>query len=191
MEATRQTQPRPVSRRVFFALWPDETGRERLEALAARVLSAGAAYPGRAVPPADWHVTLCFLGAVQEPLLPSLQAAAARLRSPAFVLRFGRLRYWREAGVLALLGDCPPAASALAAALRALSRELGLVPEDKPLQPHITLLRGLRGLSWQEPPEASLELLLPATRFELAESCENVAAPAARYRSLASWPLDG
>ena len=159
--------------------------------IAQGALSDAGPQAGRAVPPADWHVTLCFLGAVSEPLLPALQASAARLHVPAFVLRFERLRYWRQAGVLALMADCPPAAHALAAALRALSRELGLSPDDKPLQPHITLARGLRGVSWRQPGEGSQELLLAATRFELAESREQVAAPAARYRSLAAWPLDG
>ncbi|HWG75900.1 MAG TPA: RNA 2',3'-cyclic phosphodiesterase [Steroidobacteraceae bacterium] len=183
--------PGPARRRLFFALWPDAACRERLAVVARGALSAAGPQPGRSVPPADWHVTLCFLGAVPEPLLPALQASAARLHAPAFVLRFERLRYWRQAGVLALMADCPPAARALAAALRALSRERGLSPDDKPLQPHITLVRGLRSVSCPGPRESSHELLLAATRFELAESREQVAAPAARYRSLAAWPLDG
>jgi 2'-5' RNA ligase len=186
-----EAEPSPKRRRVFFALWPDAACRERLEATAQRALSGGAAQAGRHVPPADWHVTLCFLGAVQESLLPVLQAAAARLHAPAFALRFERLLYWRQAGVLALMGDCPPQATALAAALRTLARELGLTPDDKPLRPHITLVRGLRGVSWQVPRGTALELLFPATRFELVESRENVAAPAARYRALVGWPLEG
>ena len=183
--------PPAVRRRVFFALWPDEACRERLEAATQRALSGAAAHAGRPVPPEDWHVTLCFLGAVQESLLPSLQAAAARLYLPAFSLRFERLHRWRQAGVLALMGDCPPEASALAAALRTLSRELGLAPDDKPLRPHITLVRGLRDAAWQEPGGTRLELLFPANRFALAASREKVSAPAVRYRLLADWPLKG
>ena len=186
-----ETAPRPARRRVFFALWPDEACRQRLEAATQQALSGAAAHAGRVVPPADWHVTLCFLGAVPESLLPALQGSAARVHAPAFVLRFERLHHWGQAGVLALMGDCPREATALAATLRALSRDLGLAPDDKPLRPHITLVRGLRGARWREPRGAALELLFPATRFELAESRENVAAPAARYRSLAGWPLEG
>jgi 2'-5' RNA ligase len=180
----------PARRRLFFALWPDEACRERLAATAQRALSGTEAHAGRLVPPADWHVTLCFLGAVQEPLLPPLQAGAARLHAPAFTLRFERVRYWQQAGVLALLGDRPPEAVALATALRTLSRELGLAPDDKPLRPHITLVRGLRGAR-QVSPDKMLGLTLAATRFGLAESRENVAAPAARYHVLAGWPLEG
>ena len=197
---------RPRRRRLFFALWPDAACRERLEnALQATpagiVASAGGvpsaasvasgAQAGRRVPPADWHVTLCFLGAVPDSLLMALQAGAARLHAPAFTLHFDRVRYWKQARVLALLGDCPPAAAALSAALRALGRELGLAPEDKPLRPHITLVRGLRASAWHGRRESALELVLPATRFDLAESIEPAVAPAARYRSLAAWPLRG
>ncbi|HEX4051291.1 MAG TPA: RNA 2',3'-cyclic phosphodiesterase [Steroidobacteraceae bacterium] len=177
-------------RRLFFALWPDDACRERLAAAAQQAFSADGPRAGRLVPAADWHVTLCFLGAVQEPLLGPLQAGAARLRAPAFTLRFEWLRYWEPAGVLALLGDCPPEAVALATALRTLSRELGVAPDDKPLWPHITLVRGLRGAR-QMPREKTLGLTLAATHFGLAESREHVAAPAARYRLLAVWPLEG
>jgi 2'-5' RNA ligase len=187
VRTSQGVQP-PARRRLFFALWPDEACREQLEAAAQQAFLGSEAGVGRPVPPADWHVTLCFLGAVPEPLLPSLQAGAARLHAPAFTLRFERLRYWEQAGVLALLADCPSGAAGLATALRTLSRELGLSPDDKPLRPHITLVRGLRG-GRQVGREQALGLTLAATRFELAESRAHVAAPAARYRLLAGWPL--
>ena len=200
MESAPGTEglPRPRRRRVFFALWPEGPCRERLERAlqtappgsAASAVSAASGGPaGRPVPPADWHVTLCFLGAVPDSLLMALQAGAARLQARQFALHFERIRYWRQAGVLALLADCPSEAAALAAALRALGRELGLAPDDKPLRPHITLVRGLHAAAWRGQRESALELLLSATRFELAESVEQAVAPAARYRSLAAWPL--
>jgi 2'-5' RNA ligase len=134
-------------------------------------------------------VTLCFLGAVEEPLLPALRARAASVQSPAFELRIGQLRHWADAGVVAALADCPPEAAALAEALRSLCRELGLAPDDKPLRPHITLVRGLRGKSWRGVREQTLELRLAAGEFHLVESQEGRQAPAARYRMLDRWPL--
>lgn len=180
-------------RRLFFALWCDEGCREGLLAATRgapwRDGWSGACGQGKAVPPADWHVTLCFLGGVEERDLQRLLAGASALRLPAFTLHFERLRYWAEAGVIAALADCPPAAVELAAALHALSRGLGLLPDDKPLRPHITLVRGLRGARWDGPRETALDLVLPAVRFELAQSREDVVAPAARYASLGAWPL--
>ena len=192
-----EAAPQSARRRLFFALWPDEGCRAQLERAAEVALTMAAGRAGRPVPPDDWHATLCFLGAVPEALLPALQAGAARLRAPGFALRLQRLRYWEETGVLALLGDCPPAAAALAAALRSLSRELGLAPDDKPLRPHITLVRGLRAgtrqgvrAAGEQPADGTaLDITLQAGGFDLAESLVHVAAPAARYRRLAGWPL--
>jgi 2'-5' RNA ligase len=169
-------------RRLFFALWPDEACRERLAALAAAALSEGA---GRPVPPQDWHVTLCFLGSVPQRLIGPLQTAAAALRARPFTLRLDRLRYWAQSRVAVVLGPCPAAAAELARALRELARELGLEPDDKPLRPHITLVRGLVSA----PRESRPDVQLSADALVLAESREGVAAPAARYVVRARWPL--
>ena len=73
--------------------------------VARGALSAAGPQPGRSVPPADWHVTLCFLGAVPEPLLPALQASAARLHVPGFVLRFDTGLSLYAAGDTNVFGD--------------------------------------------------------------------------------------
>lgn len=181
--------PRPPRRRLFFGVWPDERCCAQLAAVFQGADVAGAAAMGRAVPSPDWHVTLCFIGAVAESLLPALREGAAAVQLPGFELRFGRLRYWAEARVLAALADCPPEAESLAAALRSLCRELGLAPDEKPLRPHITLVRGLRRQLWHGARAAALDLHLTATEFRLAESLEGAQAPAARYRTLDRWPL--
>jgi RNA 2',3'-cyclic 3'-phosphodiesterase len=53
--------------RLFVAVWPDEATRERLSAMDL---------PGhngvRLVRPEQWHITLRFLGEVEDPILPSL-----------------------------------------------------------------------------------------------------------------------
>ena len=180
---------RRARRRLFFGLWPDESCCAELAAAMRSADVTGPGHAGRAVPLPDWHVTLCFLGAVEERLLPALHAGAAAVQLPAFELRFGRLRCWAEAGVVAALADCPPEAAALAAALRSICLELGLSPDEKPLRPHITLVRGLRGQSWHGAREATLNLRLAAREFCLAESQEGIQAPAVRYRTLARWPL--
>jgi 2'-5' RNA ligase len=176
---------------LFFGLWPGAAERERLAEAAATSLWSTAAHEGRPVPPADWHMTLCFLGAVEEPTIAGLMQRAAGVRTEPFTVRFDRLRYWKEAGVLAAVADCPPQAARLAAMLRGLSVGLGLAVDEKPLRPHITLVRGLREAHWQGPSEAALELALPAREFHLAQSREGAAAPAARYDSLGHWPLGG
>jgi 2'-5' RNA ligase len=177
--------------RLFFALWPDP-------ATAARFEHAGgfARASGRRPALADLHVTLCFLGAVDETAVPALAACAAAIDVAAFELEFDGLEYWRRSRVLAATcSRTPPAAHALAQALGAAARSVGLAPDERPLLPHVTLLRALgSAATGQPPPQPATTLRLAAQRFYLAQSQElpqTIAGGSAptRYRRLAEWPL--
>jgi 2'-5' RNA ligase len=200
---------RGAQRRLFFALWTDEPFCQRLAEGAAPVLSA---LPGRMLSPADWHVTLCFLGAMDEALVPPLVRCAARIDARAFELRFERVEYWRQARVIAATAAAvvPERALALAGALRAAAGGLGLSVEERVLRPHVTLARGVpapagaaaAGLALAKP-----GLMLQAREFHLAAGREPVPAPAPeergrgqgqdsapdgpprRYVTLGRWPL--
>jgi 2'-5' RNA ligase len=207
---------RGPQRRLFFALWPDEPFCQRLAETAAPVLSA---LPGRMLSPADWHVTLCFLGAMDEALVPPLARRAARIDARAFELQFERVEYWREARVIAATAAAvvPERALALAGALRAAAGALGLRVDERVLRPHVTLARGVpapagagagagaagAGLVLPEP-----GLMLQAREFHLAASPEPVpgrqeeqgqgqgqdnapGGPPRRYVTLGRWPLRG
>lgn len=181
--------------RLFFALWPDpEWSRQLLGAARAAMAQAD----GRAVAGVDLHVTLCFLGAVDEPVLAGLRERAARLRAADFALEFDALEYWPRSRVLAVTSSRVPAeASELAGALRSAARELGLRPDEQPLRPHVTLARGATVRQRPAAPPLSLcpPLRLAARRVYLAQSHElepatATAAQTPRYQRLESWPLE-
>jgi RNA 2',3'-cyclic 3'-phosphodiesterase len=181
-------------RRTFFALWPDASWRGQLLG-AAQARIAGCA--GRVLASVDLHVTLCFLGAIEESNMAALCQRAALLQAPEFELAFDALEYWPQSRVLAATGSqVPEAATTLACALRASARSLGLYPDEQPLRPHVTLVRAAQ--TPQRPPGHALALSPPlrfaARRFYLAQSHELEAATATaaqtgRYARLASWPL--
>jgi RNA 2',3'-cyclic 3'-phosphodiesterase len=189
--------------RLFFALWPDRDGAERLLG-ATRALALPI---GRAVAGADLHVTLCFVGAVQEPVVAALCERAAHIEARAFSLAFEALEYWPRSRVLAATcARAPRAAIDLTSALRSSARALGLEPDEQPFRPHVTLLRGVTDThrsgtasSLEAPlPLAPLPLAPPlslaVSRFYLARSQELAVAtasvtPTARYAKLRSWPL--
>ncbi len=137
-------EPAGPTRRLFFALWPDEAQRRTLEHAAAKAVRRCG---GRPVAPANLHVTLAFLGSVALARVPELQRIARDLSTALaphapISLTFARLVHWKEALILcARTAADSPAARALAAALQEGAAALGLSPDRKPFQAHVTLAR--------------------------------------------------
>lgn len=170
-------------------------------AAAAPVLDAAG---GRVLAQVDLHVTLCFLGAVNEAQHAGLCVRAGQIEAASFELEFERLELWREAGIVAAtVARVPAAAVVLAQAVAIAAGAVGLAPDPKPWRPHMTLMRGLtaRRLAAQSLPARgaddawpALRLTLPVARFYLAESQglgaqAEAGAEVRRYAMLASWPL--
>ena len=136
--------PAAPARRLFFALWPDETQRRALEHAAAKAVRHSG---GRPVPVANLHVTLAFLGSVAAVRIPDLQRIAreqaARLAHDAPPTpTFARPAHWKEAQVLcALAAEQSPSARGLTVALQEAAAAIGLSPDRKPFQAHVTLAR--------------------------------------------------
>src|SRR5579863_3486466 len=109
--------------RLFYALSPDEDSREAMASATAEALRLSR---GRAVPPANFHVTLAFLGSVAAERIAALVAVAAAIRAadPGHSLRlvFDRIEYWKKAELLCVVARAEPhiaAFEAVAAAIRA------------------------------------------------------------------------
>ncbi len=126
--------------------------------------------------------------------------------SDPFALQFDRLEYWREARVVAATArEVPASAVELALALRSLARSIGLEPDDRPLRPHLTLMRGVNPLAWQMAGRMAriraglrADLASCPSELHLAESRASERSAVGRHRSaarrvqyvsLASWPL--
>ncbi len=114
-------------------------------ALEAHVANAGP-LPGRPAPPANWHLTLRFLGdtgvRTAERLTAALRAAPL---SSAFGLSFGRLGAFPRPARAAVLwigveaGEAP--LRALAAVVERAAVAAGFPAEPRPYAPHLTLAR--------------------------------------------------
>jgi 2'-5' RNA ligase len=119
-----------LTRRLFFALWPDEGQRSELEHAAAKAVRRCG---GRPVPPSNLHVTLAFLGSVATAQIPELQRIGREHGAPFAMhapisLTFARLVHWKEAQVLcALTAAESPGARALAVALQEATAAIGLI----------------------------------------------------------------
>lgn len=175
---------RGPSRRLFFALWPDKA--ERL-ALAAAALEAVRASGGRPVPADNLHLTLAFLGAVEEQRIPGLAGLAHGVRSGhqgSFVLRLESLERWAHPQVLCAVPQQPPeAAASLAQALRDPLQAAGFAPDFKPFRPHVTVARQVMRPS----PQTMSPVEWRCSSFALIES--RTLPSGAAYSVVETYPL--
>ena len=173
---------REPARRLFFALWPDDTARRHLAAAVRDLVPQGAGRPQR---PDQWHVTLEFLGDVPESRLPAVldAGAAASGGASACEVVFDRLEHWTRPQVLCLEAEATP--EPLAALVRSLRAELqlrGFTPEARPFRAHVTLARRIV----QPPPPAAVEALRwPVRELSLVQSLTDRSG--SRYVELAAW----
>jgi len=159
-------------RRLFVALDPGDGARGGIAAAMAGLrLAVGTA--GRDLrfgDPATVHLTLRFLGDVEDGRRPGIEAAVAAAAdgSPPLSLEVrgvGAFPSPRRVRVvwLGLGGDLAPLA-ALAAALDLRLAPLGFAPETRPFTPHLTVARSrARGgaLGLAAPLEATSAALVP------------------------------
>lgn len=146
------------SRRLFFALWPDELTRARVARL-GRNAAAALERPARLVNPNNLHITLAFLGEVPESALPGLRKTASNTGSRSFGLQIDHWGWFRKAQILYLAPlDLPHELSVLVTRLRAAVRDCGIETDPRRFRPHLTVARSVtrrvelpapEGIWWQ------------------------------------------
>ncbi|QFT62350.1 RNA 2',3'-cyclic phosphodiesterase [Roseivivax sp. THAF30] len=119
--------------RAFLALPLPASDAEVLEAMGDRLGF------GSVVPAENMHLTLAFLGEVEEPLLREAADALETLQPPAFSFRLSGLSTYGTA--LALDADGGAALSDLQARVKSRLTGAGLVLERRRFRPHVTFAR--------------------------------------------------
>jgi 2'-5' RNA ligase len=149
-------------RRLFYAIWPEPAERAALAAAAQSLFPLS----GRPVAAADFHITLAFVGAVDDARLAAFQALAQPLTP--FDVTLDALEHWPKPRVL--VAAARHASSQLAATVAALWRQLdrlGVAREPRPFQAHATLARDVR--QWRSG-RSFPAVTWTATRIRLVES---------------------
>ena len=153
------------TRRLFFALWPDNRQRDRLRDV---VNSVAKTVEGRPVDRRNWHVTLAFIGIFPEERIPILHEKASEIVMEPFRLGFDRLEFWPRPKIAALCAQTvPPELQAVVDALSGVLSDVGIRPEDRNYRPHMTVVRNAR----QFPTERLTQRMTTEwSSFELMES---------------------
>lgn len=157
------------SRRLFFALWPDETVRAATVSATARAVAAAG---GRPVPPDSLHVTLAFLGSLPTERVADVLAAARSVRAAAGAQTFDRIAQWGRGGPLVLEATrLEPALERLQSALANALLGANFALDRRAFRPHITLSRQpARRLPPAPPDVPGGALAWPYAAFVLVDS---------------------
>ncbi|MGI9237098.1 MAG: RNA 2',3'-cyclic phosphodiesterase [Woeseiaceae bacterium] len=166
-----------TTRRIFFALWPDDRQRDRLRDV---INSVAKSVEGRIVDRRNWHITLAWIGDYSERQIPALLARAGEIQVEPFRLSFDRLEFWARPKVACMVGATVPAElQALNLALHALMQDIGVAPEDRTYRPHITVARHARSFTTER---LTQRVGTEWSSFELVESLPGPGE--VRYRPL-------
>jgi 2'-5' RNA ligase len=158
-------------RRIFIAVDIDDYTRHGLAAHLTAALDGGR-LPGSASPPANWHITLRFLGKLDQ---TTIETVLARLDEAdlgeQFDLRFGGLGAFPRPGRATVLwlgtADGSGALADTAAAVEEAVVQAGLTPEERPFHSHLTLSR-------IRPPEDLRQLIDAVPSFPLRQIVERI-----------------
>ncbi len=102
----------------------------------------------RWIEPADYHLTLRFMGDIRRELANDIAEGLAEIETPAMTIRLDRLAVFGADKPRALIARASdnPALAALHADHERLMRRLGAPADTRKFTPHVTLAR-LRGVS--------------------------------------------
>lgn len=168
--------------RLFLALMPPPGLRERLGALAG---AAHARCGGRRMPDESLHLTLAFLGEVEETRAKALTEWVSRFDAPSGEWRLSAWGRFQRPGIVWVGGQAPdPALVALHCRLWDELKSQGLKGRPSRYVPHVTLLRRAERLETAGLPTPALTWRY--NRLELVQSITD--ARGSRYVSLAHSP---
>nr|WP_269468590.1 RNA 2',3'-cyclic phosphodiesterase [Alteromonas sp. ASW11-130] len=139
-----------------------------------------------AVPVANYHITLAFLGAISSKQLESLITHLDKIHAHPVTLQLTQSGYWQKPKIVFVAPDhVPESLSSLHTQVRKGAREAGIETESRNYQPHVTLVR--KAAPSLPPPLFAPEINCQFDAFHLFES---VSTPnGVSYPIRHSWKL--
>lgn len=138
------------------------------------------------VPAANFHITLCFLGNINDRQHETVIANLDDVTATPFEVTLDMTAFWQGPKILLAAPTAPPASlMSLAASVNSAARQAGIDVERREYRPHVTLIRNTK--EDYPPPLFAPQLTCQFSQFHLFES---VSTPSGvRYPVKHSWPL--
>ena len=167
--------------RLFFALWPDEAIRDRLNKIAQQFKDTKV----RLVKKSNLHITLAFLGEVSALDRQALIENASTIKSRPFELVLTRIGWWRQADILWIGTNLvPDELSSLVKSIKKHCKARGSVIDKRSYKPHVTIARKVKQVTV---PKATFALSWKVKSFVLVSS--KPTDTGVEYNVVNEWPL--
>jgi 2'-5' RNA ligase len=168
-------------KRLFFALWPDQKTRTKL----AKIISSLDTLELKPVRVDNIHLTLVFLGLVEEGKIAGIKQKAAEISAKPSSIIFDQFLYWQKPKVLCLgSSQSAPEILHLAGNLKQMVADFRIETDKRAYVPHVTLAKKAQIRSYLdfEPIRWSAE------SFSLVESITE--PEGLYYKVVQSWSLN-
>jgi RNA 2',3'-cyclic 3'-phosphodiesterase len=176
--------------RLFIGIGLPILVAEALAEAATRLVAPAAASKIRWTPPANMHVTLSFLGQVNEARRDVIEKALATIHAHRMKLALDGFGTFERAGVLYASVKPSSVLLALVEKVVAAMEGIGFARESRPYSPHVTLARTRDHLRLRSnhPEDPAFHQNFETSEFRLYQS---VTLPGgAQYEVLRVFPLD-
>jgi len=141
------------SKTLFFALWPDDRQRDRMRDFIAPVTKL---IEGRAVERREWHITLVYVGDLDERYIPEMQQAARAVSFEPFRLRLDRMEFWPRPKIAAMVPPrVPMELENLVEDLSGIVLAAGVETQQRVYRPHVTVVRNARPFETERLPQSA------------------------------------
>lgn len=178
--------------RLFFALLPDDAVRTAIAQMADSLLQISSEESLRRVPPQNYHLTLAFLGSVENQRVEAICNAVTGIEVPPLTLMLDRVGHFPRPKVLWIGVSRPSEAiQGLVARLWTLLKPLGFDGDSRVFRPHVTVARKARR------PPAQCDLPPLSWMSESMSLMRSVNRPVSRgacgqsqvfYERIRTWP---
>jgi len=173
MSPTKNTQ------RLFFALWPDDKTRK---AISISVKRAAQYHQGKSIHINNLHLTLAFLGNVNQAQREYLEQCVESISVQPFSLYLNHLGVFPRPKVLWLgIKEQPDALTHLVTSIEKCACDCGIKLDNKYFYPHVTLMRKVKQLN---------EFDIDPVHWDVNKFClvESVSQPkGVEYKVVKSW----
>ncbi|MBD3610619.1 MAG: RNA 2',3'-cyclic phosphodiesterase [Gammaproteobacteria bacterium] len=168
-------------RRLFFALWPPSSVVRAVKQTIKQLYPEG--LPGSMVKPDNYHLTLQFLGPVNQQQFDCACQQAERVQFTPFHLTLEQSGYWQGPRVAWLApAEVPVALETMVKQLQEGLADCGFEAMHPAYRPHLTIARKVQYLQAQ----SCSPISWPVEEFALVES--HTWPEGVQYKVIGRWP---